>query len=266
MGTGYLERKALEVRARRAEEAPEGEALAALRGRAVSRAGGRSLASALRSGDRVALIAEFKRRSPSAGTLVDREDAAAVARLYERAGAAAVSVLTDGADFGGDLIDLDAVCAAVRLPALRKDFLVDAAGLYEARLVGASAALLITAILSRDELEKLLCAGRDVGLECLVEVHDEAELSRALEVGATLIGINNRDLRALTTELGVTERLAPAVPEDVTLVSESGITNAGDVRRVRDAGAHAILVGESLLRLPSAERAHKLAELSGVAR
>jgi indole-3-glycerol phosphate synthase len=261
-----LDRKALEVRARRAREAPDGDALAVLRDRAAGRGGVPSFASALRAGDRVALIAEFKRRSPSAGTLVGRADAAEVARLYEREGGAAVSVLTDAADFGGDLIDLDAVCAAVKLPALRKDFLVDAAGLYEARVAGASAALLITAILSRGELASLLRTAREVDLECLVEVHDEAELSSALEVGATLVGVNNRDLQSLTTELGVTERLAPAVPEGVTLVSESGIRSADDVRRVRDAGAHAILVGESLLRLPPAERGRKLAELSGVER
>lgn len=266
MGAGYLDRKALEVRARRAEEAPGGEALAALRDRAASRHGLPSFASALRGGDRVALIAEFKRRSPSAGTLVADEKAANVARLYEREGAAAVSVLTDAEDFGGDLVDLEAVGAAVKLPALRKDFLVDVAGLYEARTVGASAALLITAILTRAELEDMLNAAREVDLECLVEVHDENELSTALQAGATLVGINNRDLRTLTTDLGVTERLAPEVPEIVTLVSESGIKNADDVCRVRDAGVHAVLVGESLLRLPPAERGGRVAELSGVRR
>lgn len=263
---GYLERKALEVRARRAEEAPAGEALAALRERAAGRGGVPSLASALRGGDRVALVAEFKRRSPSAGTLVAGEGPVDVARLYEREGATAVSVLTDASDFWGDLADLDAVCAAVRLPALRKDFLVDAAGLYEARAVGASAALLITAILTREELESMLGAAREVDLECLVEVHDEGELGAALEAGATLVGINNRDLRSLTTDLGVTERLAPVLPRHVTLVSESGIKDADDVRRVRDAGVHAILVGESLLRLPPAERGRGVAELSGVGR
>ncbi len=266
MGAGYLDRKAMEVRARRAEEAPDGETLAALRSRAAGRDGVPSFGSALRAGDRVALIAEFKRRSPSAGTLVAGEGAADVARLYERQGASAVSVLTDAEDFGGDLVDLEAVGAAVKLPALRKDFLLDVAGLYEARAVGASAALLITAILEKGELESMLQAAREVDLECLVEVHDESELSTAVEVGATLIGINNRDLRTLTTDLGVTERLAPAVPDGITLVSESGIKDADDVRRVRDAGAHAILVGGSLLCLPPADRAEKVAELSGVGR
>jgi indole-3-glycerol phosphate synthase len=263
---GYLDRKALEVRALRKVEATDAEALAALRERASGSDGVPSLASALRGGDRVALIAEFKRRSPSAGTLVAGDGPVDVARLYEREGATAVSVLTDAGDFGGDLADLDAVCAAVRIPALRKDFLVDTAGLYEARAVGASAALLITAILTLDELESMLGAAREVDMECLVEVHDEGELEAALEVGATLIGINNRDLRSLTTDLGVTERLAPTVPEHVTLVSESGIKDVDDVRRVRDAGIHAILVGESLLRLPPAERGRGVAELSGVGR
>lgn len=266
MGGGYLDRKAAGVRARRKKEAPGAEALAALRGRAVGREGSPSLAAALRGGDRVALIAEFKRRSPSAGALAAGEAAADVARLYECEGATAVSVLTDGEDFEGDLADLEAVCAASKLPALRKDFLVDVAGLYEARAVGASAALLITAILTRVELEAMLRSAGEIDLECLVEVHDEAELSTALGAGATLIGINNRDLRSLTTDLEVTERLAPAVPENVTLVSESGIKDVEDVRRVRDAGAHAILVGESLLRLPPAERRVKVAELSGVER
>jgi indole-3-glycerol phosphate synthase len=266
VGAGYLDRKAAQVRARRAEEAPDGDALAALRARAASRGGVTSLASALRGGDRVALIAEFKRRSPSAGALVDGEGAADVARLYEREGATAVSVLTDAEDFGGDLVDLESVCAAVELPALRKDFLVDAAGLYEARVVGASAALLIAAILTRSELESMLRVACEVDLECLVEVHDESELSTALEAGAAFIGINNRDLRSLKTDLGVTERLAPAVPEGITLVSESGIRDTDDVLRVRDAGVHAILVGESLLRLPPAERRGRVAELSGVGR
>ncbi|NIN71766.1 MAG: indole-3-glycerol-phosphate synthase TrpC [Gemmatimonadetes bacterium] len=266
MGAGYLDRKAWEVRARRAEEAPAGELLAALRDRAAGRDGLPSFASALRGAGRVALIAEFKRRSPSAGTLVAGEAPADVARLYEREGAAAVSVLTDAEDFGGDLVDLEVVGAAVKLPALRKDFLVDVAGLYEARAAGASAGLLIAAILTRDELKNMLRAADEVDLECLVEVHDESELSTALEVGATLIGINNRNLRTLTTDLGVTERLAPAVPEGVTLVSESGIQGSDDVRRVRDAGVHAVLVGESLLRLPPAERGDKVAELSGVVR
>lgn len=266
MGAGYLDRKALEVRARRAREAPDGDALAVLRDRAAGRDGVPSFSSALRRADRVALVAEFKRRSPSAGTLVANESAADAARLYERQGASAVSVLTDAEDFGGDLVDLEAVSTGVKLPALRKDFLVDVAGLYEARVVGASAALLITAILTRGELENMLQAAREVDLECLVEVHDESELSTALEVGATVIGINNRDLQSLTTDLGVTERLAPAVSEGVTIVSESGIKDIDDVRRVRDAGVHAILVGESLLRLPPGERGGRVAELSGVCR
>lgn len=266
MSAGYLERKAQEVRSRRAAGVPDGEALAALRERAASAKAVQSFAAALRRGDRVALIAEFKRRSPSAGALAAGEEVADVVRLYEREGAAAVSVLTDAGDFGGELADLSVVCAAVKLPALRKDFLVDAAGLYEARAVGGSAALLIAALLGGDELEGMLRAARGVGLECLVEVHDERELESALASGATLVGINNRDLRSLTVDLGVTERLVPAVAESVTLVSESGIKDADDVRRVRDAGVHAVLVGESLLRLAPAERGRRVAELSGVGR
>ena len=263
---GYLDEKARMVRARRERQAPRGAELEALRTRAHDAAAAPSLRPALRAADRVALIAEFKRRSPSAGALAAAEDPAKVARAYRRAGAAGVSVLTDEADFDGSLADLAAVTAAVDLPALCKDFIVDAAGLYEARAAGAAAALLIARILTRREAAALIDAGREVGLECLVEVHDEGELENALDAGASLVGINNRDLGRLTVDLGVTERLAPRVPSDVALVSESGIGDADDVRRARDAGAHAVLVGESLLRLAPGVRGYKVAELAGVER
>jgi indole-3-glycerol phosphate synthase len=263
---GYLESKALDVRARRQAEAPRGAALLALRDRARARNGIPPLDSALRDGGRVALIAEYKRRSPSAGSLAEGEGPRDVARLYERSGAAGISVLTDAPDFDGHLDDLGQVSSAVNLPTLRKDFIVDPAGLYEARVAGASAALLIMRILSREEAGALLHAAGQVGLECLVEVHDTGELEGALAAGASLIGINNRDLESLTTDLMVTERLGRKVPVGVTLVSESGIRSADDVSRVRDAGAHAVLVGEALLSLSPDERAGRIAELSGVER
>jgi indole-3-glycerol phosphate synthase len=212
-------------------------------------------------------MAEYKRRSPSAGALAEGEDATDVAGAYVAAGAAALSVLTDEPHFGGRLADLAAVAGrAPGVPVLRKDFLVDVVQLYEARAAGAAAALLIAGMLDDQELETLLAEGSAVGLECLVEVHDEAELERAAAAGATLLGINNRDLRTLTTDLATTERLAPRAPKGAVVVSESGIRTADDVRRVRDAGAHAVLVGEALLRQPAASRAGTLRELAGVAR
>ncbi len=263
---GYLDEKARQVRLHRAREAPRARELDRLRRRAMARKGAGSLETALRSSDRVALIAEFKRRSPSAGRLADGEQPDDVARMYRQNGAAGLSVLTDVPDFEGSLADLRAVTAAVELPTLRKDFILDVAGLFEARLAGAAAALLIARILLPSELRSLVESARAVGLETLVEIHDETELEVALEVGASLIGINNRDLGTLTTDLRVTDRLAPRVPTGVTLVSESGIKSADDVRRVRDAGTHAVLVGESLLRMSPETRGGRVSELSGVER
>lgn len=227
-----------------------------------------SLAATLRDrGATVAVMAEFKRRSPSAGPLAEAEQPVDVATRYLRAGAVALSVLTDADHFGGALGDLAAVAALHRaMPVLRKDFIVDPEQLLEARLAGAAAALLIVGMLDDRELTDLLAAGGAIGLECLVEVHDEAELGRAADAGATLLGINNRDLRRLTTDLVTTERLAPRAPAGSVIVSESGIRSADDVRRVRDAGAHAVLVGEALLRESPADRATRLRELAGVPR
>jgi indole-3-glycerol phosphate synthase len=226
-----------------------------------------SLPVTLRQGETVAVMAEFKRRSPSAGGLATAEHPVDVATAYLAAGAVALSVLTDAEHFGGSLADLALVAGLHRgVPVLRKDFIVDAAQVLEARLSGAAATLLIVGMLDDAELNRLLAAGAAVGCDSLVEVHDEAELDRALAAGATLIGINNRDLRRLTTDLTVTERLAPCVPAGTVIVSESGIRTADDVRRVRDAGAQAVLVGEALLREPPAARARRLGELAGVSR
>jgi indole-3-glycerol phosphate synthase len=262
----YLTRKAARVRERRSVEAPRGAALVALRDRARERPRPPDLTAALTGGDRVALVAEFKRRSPSAGTLADGIPPAAAARAYEASGAAALSVLTDEPDFDGSLADLAEAAGAVPLPVLRKDFLVDEAGVYEARLHGAAAALLIMRILEGAEPRRLVTAAEEVGLTPLVEVHDESELERALAAGAGVVGINNRDLMALTTDLAVTERLAPQVPAGVAVVSESGIRTAADVERVRDAGAHGVLVGEALMRLDDDERRSLCAALAGVPR
>ena len=196
----------------------------------------------------LALIAEVKRRSPSKGAIAPDLDAVAQARAYEAAGADAVSVLTEPSRFGGSLEDLRAVAAAVGLPVLRKDFIVDPYQIWEATDAGAAAVLLIVAALSDRTLGDLFEECRLCGLDALVEVHDEADMERALASGAALIGVNNRDLHTLTVDLGATDRLAHQVPAHVLLVSESGIADAADARRMALAGARALLVGETLVR------------------
>jgi indole-3-glycerol phosphate synthase len=197
---------------------------------------------------RLALIAEVKRRSPSKGDIAPTLDATTQATAYEAAGADAVSVLTEPSRFGGSLDDLRDVAQAVRLPVLRKDFIVDAYQLWEAAAAGAAAVLLIAAALPDAELAALLAESRACGLDALVEVHDEHELDRAVAAGASLVGVNNRNLRTLTVDLSVTERLGPLAPPGTILVGESGITSPADARRMAAAGAHALLVGEALVR------------------
>lgn len=207
----------------------------------------RSLLAAL-SGPRVGVIAEFKRRSPSAGALAESPDLHAVLAAYVHGGAAAVSILTEGPNFAGSLKDLRDARAACDLPLLRKDFVVDEYQLMEARVAGADAVLLIVAALTGAELENLHARARSLGLEVLVEVHDEAELEIALAAGAQLVGINNRDLRDFTVDTGRTERLMSHLPGSVTAVSESGISDAGQVEALAAHGVRGVLVGESLMR------------------
>jgi indole-3-glycerol phosphate synthase len=214
---------------------------------------GRFRAALTRPG--IGVIAEFKRRSPSAGTLRERADVGEVVSAYARGGASALSVLTEGPNFGGSLDDLRAARAACGLPILRKDFIVDSYQLHEARAAGADAALLIVAALERGELASLYDRARAIGLEVLVEVHDRGELRDALAVGADTIGINNRDLRDFTVDVGRTEQLIGGVPAGVAVVSESGIATAQQVSRLGRAGVHAVLVGESLMRAPDPEAA-----------
>lgn len=221
---------------------------AELRAKAESREAARPFA--LR-GASVALIAEVKRRSPSAGWIRRGAEVAEVARAYESAGASAVSVLTDGRYFGGSLEDLERVRAAVRLPVLRKDFVLSPVQIWEARAAGADAVLLIARLLEPRQLEELLGVSTEAGVAALVEVHAGGELSAVLEAGATVVGINNRDLTTFRTDLEVTCRLAPAVPPEVTVVAESGIGGRSDVERVAAAGVDAVLVGESLMRADS---------------
>ena len=223
---------------------------AALRQAAEAASPARGLGKALRQNATVAVISEVKRRSPSAGWIREGADVAAIARGYEAAGAAAISVLTDEDWFGGSLEDLRAVRAAVAVPVLRKDFVVDPVQVWEARAAGADAVLLIVRILDDPALRTLLDVAREAGLDALVEVHDESELDRALAAGATIVGVNNRDLAVFRTDLAVTERLAPSVPAGVVLVAESGIASAADVDRLGGVGVDAVLVGESLMREP----------------
>jgi len=203
-------------------------------------------ALATESGARV--IAEIKRRSPSKGEIRADFDPVGCARSYAEAGAAAISVLTDERFFGGRLEFLEAVRSAVEVPLLRKDFVIDAYQVDEARVRGADAVLLIVAALPRQELGRLRQHAVSLGLDVLVEVHDEEELESALAAGADLIGINNRDLRSFETDLGVTERLAPRVPGNALIVAESGIFSHEEIRRLEGVGVHAFLVGESLMR------------------
>jgi indole-3-glycerol phosphate synthase len=198
----------------------------------------------------VNVIAEFKRRSPSRGTLRDDLPPASAAQAYESAGAAALSVLTEPEFFGGTLDDLRQARAATTLPVLRKDFVVDPYQVWEAWIAGADAVLLIVAALSGPEMRALFDTAREAGIDALVEVHDEDELVRALEAGAVLVGVNNRDLRTLEVSLETSLALASRIPDDVVAVAESGIRTGEDVRRLRSAGFDAFLVGEHLMTAP----------------
>ncbi len=195
-----------------------------------------------------AVVAEIKRRSPSGGVLRADLDPVAVAATYEAAGAAAVSVLTDGPDFGGSLDDLAAVRSAVEIPVLRKDFVVDPVQVAEARVAGADWVLLIVALFDGAGLDEALDAARRCGAGALVEVHTDSELDRAVASGAQCIGINSRDLRTLATDLGTFSRLRSRVPAGIVTVAESGVRDAADVSRLFAEGADAVLVGEALMR------------------
>jgi indole-3-glycerol phosphate synthase len=210
----------------------------------------RGFRAALCRDDGVRVIAEVKRRSPSKGEIRPDADPVEIGRAYEAAGAAAISVLTDAQFFGGSLDALRAVRAATRIPVLRKEFIVDVYQVDEAAAAGADAVLLIVSALSQDQLTRLHRHASALDLDVLVEVNNEAELATAIEIGADLIGVNNRNLATFVTDLAVTERLAPGIPEGAVLVAESGILEHADVVRLRACGASAFLVGESLMREP----------------
>jgi indole-3-glycerol phosphate synthase len=203
----------------------------------------------------LAVIAEMKQRTPSMGMLAEDYRPADLAHAYTDGGAAAISVLTHMAGFGGRIEHIRAVRAATPLPVLRKDFVTDPYEVAEARACGADAVLLIVAALEPAQLKDLVAVAKSRGVAALVEVHDERETAAALEAGAQVIGVNHRDLRDFSVDLGLTERLRALVPKEVVLVAESGIHDSTDARRMREAGADAILVGELLMRSsdPAAE-------------
>jgi len=241
-----LERKAVEVAGRR-QALPDRELAARLAGRAPARDFSGALSA---RGGPLRIIAEVKRASPSAGAIQTGLDAPAQAARYQAAGAACISVLTDGPGFGGSLDDLRAVRARVGLPLLRKDFVVDRYQLLEAREAGADAALLIVAALAPEALRRLLGDCAALGLAALVEVHDRSETEMALACGARLVGVNNRNLHTLAVDLAASEQLLPTLPEGVKGVAESGVRTPADARRLRAAGAANLLVGEALVRAP----------------
>jgi indole-3-glycerol phosphate synthase len=238
--------------AKRAELAlmHESEARDTLRRAALDAPPARDFAGALRQPDgRLAVIAEIKRRSPSKGDLAPDLDPAVVAKAYETGGAAALSVLTDRPFFGGSVDDLRHARATVELPVLRKDFTIDETQVYETRAIGADAVLLIVAALPEDGLlAGLRELAEEVGFVALVEAHDDAELDRALDAGARVVGVNARDLGTFGEDLGVGERLAGRIPADVAAVAESAIRSREDAGRMAAAGFDAVLVGEALVR------------------
>jgi indole-3-glycerol phosphate synthase len=195
----------------------------------------------------VNVIAECKRRSPSKGILRAAYDPAAIAQSYASAGAAALSILTEPTFFDGSLDHLADVRRVVDLPLLRKDFIVSAYQLVEAKAAGADAALLIVAALTQSELQALMAAATDLGLDTLVEVHDDDELARAIDAGARIVGVNNRNLRTLEVDVRTSEALIARVPRDIIAVSESGLRSAADLLRLRDLGYRAFLIGERFM-------------------
>jgi indole-3-glycerol phosphate synthase len=255
--------KTIVASTRRIVEVRQGlEPIAALERRAmavVPRPG--RLVAALSRSDSTNVIAECKRRSPSRGVLRANYDAVAIALSYASAGAAAISVLTEPTFFDGSLEHLAAVRAAVSVPLLRKDFVISEYQLLEARVAGADAVLLIVAALEQDALRALHARAQELGLDVLVEVHNERELERALTAGARIVGVNNRNLRTLDVDVDASERLASAIPRDVVAVSESGLKTAEDLQRFRALGYRAFLIGERFMAAP--DPAVALRELIG---
>jgi indole-3-glycerol phosphate synthase len=246
-----LLRTIVEATKRIVETRREREPLPALEHRAASaRPRGAAFETALGAANRVNVIAECKRRSPSKGVLAADYDPVRVARQYEQGGAAAISVLTEPTFFDGALEHLTGVRTSVALPLLRKDFIIDEYQLFEARAAGADAVLLIVAALEQTKLTELQKRAWDLELAALVEVHDEVELARAVDSGARVIGVNNRNLRTLAVDVSASDRLASRVPRDVIAVSESGLKSRGELEHLAAAGYRAFLIGERFMTDP----------------
>ncbi len=235
------------VKRREIMEQQERVSLGSLMMRAYSGAPARDFEGALGKPG-LSLIAEIKKASPSRGVLCTDLEPGVLAVAYETAGADAISVLTDREFFDGGLGDLEAARSVTELPVMRKDFIIDEYQIYEARAHGADAVLLIAGLLDKQSLESFLNLCGDLGISALVETHTEEDVAKALSVGAGIIGVNNRDLNTFKTDVVATERLLPGLPEEILKVSESGISGRREARRVRAAGADAVLVGETLMR------------------
>lgn len=210
----------------------------------------RDFYKALGDGARVRIIAEIKKASPSKGVLREDFDPVKIAISYEQGGAAALSVLTDEKFFMGSLSYLRAVRDAVGIPLLRKDFIIDPYQVYESRLGGADALLLIVSALNDESLGAILGLAHSLGMNAVVEVHDEVELRRALDAGSRIVGINNRDLRTFEVDLGVSVRLSRDIPEGVIIIAESGIGSSADIQMLMEHGVHAFLIGEAFMKAP----------------
>jgi indole-3-glycerol phosphate synthase len=221
-----------------------------------------SLERSLKAGEDVSIIAEIKRRSPSRGTLNDNLDVRDASRAYESAGARAISVLTEDLHFGGSIDDLRTAKGAVTLPVLRKDFILSEFQVFESRVIGADAILLIAAALTRDSLQRLCGLARKIGLEVLIEIHGLEELEMAVNQDTNLIGINNRDLKTFRTDIAGFKEIASEIPGDIVVIAESGIRNRGDVLLLKEWGADAVLVGESIVT--DKDYYEKIRELRGV--
>lgn len=206
----------------------------------------------------ISIIAEVKKASPSKGIIKEDFNPVETAVSYEKAGANAISVLTEEDFFKGSGEYLKAIRAAVSLPLLRKDFIVDEWQIYEARLLGADAILLITGVLARDALKRFIAIADELSMQCLVEAHTEEQIKSALGAGAEIIGINNRNLDNFTVDLGTSQRIAKLLPDVILFVAESGIRSRADVKCMENVGADAVLVGETLMRAPSIEREIKI--------
>lgn len=256
----YLQ-ELLRLRAAAVKERKAKRPLAEVQAAALQRCDVRDFAAALRSGS-PSIVAEFKRASPSAGDLNPAADAASVAAAYQRGGAAAISVLTEPQRFRGSFDDLKAARAAVSLPVLCKDFIVDAYQVWEAVAEGADAVLLIVAALDDAELREFIALSAALDVASIVEVHDEVEAARAVAAGASIIGVNNRDLRSFDVDVVTALRVRGTLPRGVTVVAESGYRTADQIAACARAGIHAVLVGESLMR--EADPALAVSRLRGV--